>query len=347
MSLKEQTRQLWKQCFDDSEAFIDLYFGRRYSDAINHVRQVDGQVVAALQAVPYDMTFGAGYVVPVAYVSGACTHPDHRCRGEMHRLLAETHRSLYAQGKWFSTLIPANEGLFGYYARSGYAACFHRTVENVVINRGDTPVDNSERILEISSIELLKSFDEPVGYFINEQLLQRPCCIQHTVDDLQVVCHDIWLDGGCCLRIERERTLVGLAFCVPLEDAVWKVKELVLAEGVDCIAALRQIARHCGASRLTAGLPPCPTRQQKIGMARVLRVGEALHRYACLYPSCRRTLQVTGDVDIPENNGYYRLQEGDCHCGFEASATYEVLTISELTAWLLEGLSPTMSLMLD
>lgn len=57
MSIKAQVRQLWKTCFDDDDAFIDLYFRLRYTDKINKVIEEDGKVISALQMIPYPMTF--------------------------------------------------------------------------------------------------------------------------------------------------------------------------------------------------------------------------------------------------------------------------------------------------
>ena len=58
MSIKEQVRQLWKQCFSDSDEFIELYFRMRYTDELNSYIESDGKVVAALQRLPYPMTCG-------------------------------------------------------------------------------------------------------------------------------------------------------------------------------------------------------------------------------------------------------------------------------------------------
>ena len=33
--IKEQVKSLWKLCFDDSEAFIELYFRLRYNNEVN------------------------------------------------------------------------------------------------------------------------------------------------------------------------------------------------------------------------------------------------------------------------------------------------------------------------
>lgn len=123
MSVKEQVRQLWETCFNDDEAFVDLYFRLRYTDQINKAIIEDGKVISALQMISYPMTF-CGRTVAASYISGACTHPDYRVRGAMRRLLEETHRSMFDEGIMFSTLIPAEDWLKGYYARSGYATCF-------------------------------------------------------------------------------------------------------------------------------------------------------------------------------------------------------------------------------
>lgn len=95
MSVKEQVRMLWATCFHDSEAFMDLYFGCRYADSLNEYMESDGKVIAALQRVPYWLTY-EGMNVPVAYVSGACTHPTYREQGVMRKLLAQAHQSMFS-----------------------------------------------------------------------------------------------------------------------------------------------------------------------------------------------------------------------------------------------------------
>ena len=124
MNAKEEVRALWKLCFEDSEEFMDLYFNMRYRDEVNRCVRENGKMVAALQTLPYTMTL-CGTTVRASYVSGACTHPDWRGQGVMRHLLDETHRRMYADGVVLSLLIPAEEWLFQYYARSGYVPTFH------------------------------------------------------------------------------------------------------------------------------------------------------------------------------------------------------------------------------
>ena len=64
-----QTRELWRTCFSDSEAFMDLYFSRKYTAESNVFITRGDQVVAALQAFVYPMNF-YGTVVRAGYLSG-------------------------------------------------------------------------------------------------------------------------------------------------------------------------------------------------------------------------------------------------------------------------------------
>ena len=82
MNKKQQVKDLWRTCFGDSEAFIDLYFDRVYQDDNTLTIERNGQIVSALQMLPYTMTY-FGTEISVAYISGACTVPEQRGQGLM------------------------------------------------------------------------------------------------------------------------------------------------------------------------------------------------------------------------------------------------------------------------
>ena len=95
--IKEQVKSLWKLCFDDSEAFIELYFRLRYNNEVNLAIQSGEEVIAALQMLPYPMTF-CNKIVPTSYISGACTHPDYRAKGVMRELLSQSFARMLRNG---------------------------------------------------------------------------------------------------------------------------------------------------------------------------------------------------------------------------------------------------------
>ena len=55
--IKQQTRELWRTCFNHSEEFMDIYFDEKYTDEANLTIRHDGRVVAATQLLPYRFTF--------------------------------------------------------------------------------------------------------------------------------------------------------------------------------------------------------------------------------------------------------------------------------------------------
>lgn len=344
MSVKEQVRQLWETCFNDDEAFVDLYFRLRYTDQINKAIIEDGKVISALQMIPYPMTF-CGRTVATSYISGACTHPDYRARGAMRRLLEETHRSMFDEGIMFSTLIPAEDWLKGYYARSGYATCFRYGVLKKVINSYEQPVNNSVSYLKMSKIDLLKNPEKTIYPYFNEQMNRRSCCIQHTFDDFHVVLSDLVLSKGDVWTIYKGDVLSGLIFCLMQENTL-SVKEILLSDEADLTVVLHQLAAFYQAENMTCILP-FAAEMHELGMARIINVPACLELYAAVYQGEELCIHLQGDEVIGENNGYYTVSSGKMIQGYQMGKEYVCVTISELTALVLKDLHPYMSLMLD
>ena len=118
--IKEETRELWKQVFNDSEKFMDLYFNRVYQPKYNVTCQINRHVVAALQTLPYTLLYH-GSEVKTAYISGVSTHPDFRQQGVADNLMRQAHFDLFYKEVVFATLIPAEKWLYEWYGRCGYA----------------------------------------------------------------------------------------------------------------------------------------------------------------------------------------------------------------------------------
>ena len=340
MSIKEQVRQLWKQCFNDSEAFIDLYFRMRYTDNINSYIEEDGKVVAALQRIPYPMTYG-GNVLSVGYISGACTHPAYRNRGIMKRLLAEAHRKMYEEGKVLSTLIPAEEGLKGYYARSGYALCFQQ--ERKLLTASMLPVHNFCFSLEMNELELSAKTIRDVFPFFDSCQREVRCGLLHTAEDLQVILADLKLSGGRLWGGYCNGKLEVLGFCL-MQDEKLCVKELLTKSEEAELAMLVHLFRHYQVETLSL-VVPAETDSYDLGMARILNAEVMLSCFATSHQGVY--IQVEGDEAIPENNGFYNLENGLCVRGYREDKSYQLLSIEELSRFVFAGQHPYMNLMLD
>ncbi len=120
--IDKETRALWKLVFNDPEPFIELYFGRVYKSEYNYTCQIGRHVVAALQALPYTLLYH-GREVPTAYMSGVSVHPDWRKQDVGNNLMRQAHFAIYHKGVVLATLIPAEQWLYGWYRKCGYAEC--------------------------------------------------------------------------------------------------------------------------------------------------------------------------------------------------------------------------------
>lgn len=343
MEMKEQVKALWKLCFPaDSDEFVDLYFRMRYTDGINSAVVQEGRVIAALQRIPYPMTF-AGDVVQTAYISGACTHPDFRGKGVMRSLLAEAHRRMYREGVVLSTLIPAEESLRAYYDRSGYALCFQQDEK---LSTGECSfVDKSGSALRFSEIDSDKFLSDDVWRFFYEQQMKRPCALLHTREDMQAVLADWIMSGGQVWAAFSAETPVGVAFCLP-SDEVLQIRELLASDPQTENQLEVFLLRHYGADRLLRRFPSGGNGEFR-GMARVIHVQPLLALWSRLHPQSLN-IRVTGDDTFPENNGDFRVEEGSC-CRIQAVVPNvdRVYDIRQLPAFLFAGQHPFMNLMMD
>lgn len=328
---------MWKLCFRDSDDFMDLYFTMRYREEINRAIVEEGRIVSALQAIPYPMKY-CGHLIETAYISGACTHPDFRKRGAMRRLLRETHRRMHEEGVWLSTLIPAEDWLRGYYARSGYAVCFYYEEDSLslsLLKGWDAEVE----------VEICREAEKDTYPCFRRMMWQRSDGILHTQEDYGIILADLRREGGLVFAARRKGEMTGLAFCVK-ENGMPVVKEMLYDAPEVRDGLCRKILSAYGTERLTY-VHAADASASPLGMARVISVRKMLALYAAAHPEETFCCRVEGDEAIPENNGYYALRQGELAEGRLPGEKYERHTIETLTRKFVAAEPLCMSLMLN
>ena len=137
-----KTRALWCQVFGDSEAEVDAFY-RAFPKCRAVVAENDaGEIVCVVHALPQTLVHPGG-TLPVSYLSAIATRPDYRGQGLASTLTGCCEALLERLGYALAVLTPAEEALFGFYARLGYAP---------VITRNHTPFSGGR---EISAAEYL------------------------------------------------------------------------------------------------------------------------------------------------------------------------------------------------
>ncbi len=337
--MREKVKNLWKLCFNDSDEFTEMYFRLRYSNDVNIAIQSGEEVIAALQILPYPMTFGEKEI-KTGYVSGACTHPDYRNRGAMRELLSQAFARMQHNDMAISTLIPAEPWLFGYYADAGYAPVF---------KYAPTAFTASEKAVPNETVVLkrIDGYQEEAYRYLDRKLRERPYCILHTEADFRVILSDLQLSKGRIYTLNQDDRIQALAIIYPT-DSGWLAGETVAETPGMRSLLLQRICEQLNIASLQMLTPPAAERgSQVLGMARIINAKTLLQLYAAAHPEQEMSIALT-DHQISANNGYYYLSNGKCmNSAKRLPGSHLALTIGELAEKILSPLHPYMSLMLN
>ena len=346
MRMRFETRHLWERSFADPRTFIDLYFREKYRKERNETIVRDGRIVAALQKLPYPMTY-AGRMLPASYISGACTDEQYRRRGLMAELIAkalreERERMEEGCGAVLSFLIPATAELGGYYAKFGYTPCFRfgwKTFAAAHHTEGDSTLTSTQVLSQKNDVDGAEHL-----IYLRQKMQERPLCVQHPLSDLRAVVDDMHMAGDTMWEARRGDLLVGVAICRAEADGVL-LRECLYDDEEARDAMVAAIAAHHGKDEVDV-LDTTGSEGEYFGMARIVHAGEMLKAYAQLHPEKRCVLSVTDEL-MPENNGCYHIYNGVCERMEEPCAEVEALTIAQLAHRVLAEENPLMSLMMN
>lgn len=338
--MREKVKKLWKLCFDDSEDFIDMYFRLRYNNDANIAIQSGEEVIAALQMLPYPMTFGKEEI-NTAYISGACTHPDYRNRGVMHELLSQAFTQMLHNNVAVSTLIPAKPWLFDYYARAGYAPIFN-------YGRSTFIASGASVLPKAAVLKATNEYKKEVYEYLNRKLKERACCILHTEEDFRIILSDLRLSHGHIYTLNYGGSIVALAVAYPADKSNWYIAELVSDTPEMSSLLLLRICERINMPSIRVLTPPEAGQSvHPLGMARIINARMILQLYAAIHPELELNISLT-DEQLSTNNGYYYLSNGKCtNSAKRLLRSHLALTIGELTEKIFAPSSPYMSLMLN
>lgn len=297
---KQQIIDLWRISFNDTEEFMRLYFDRIYNEENALVIEKDGQVVSALQMIPYTMTW-CGTEISIAYISGACTLPSMRGQGLMRQLIQEAFEEMKRRDIAITALIPADPWLFDYYKGLGYTETFYYTEETYI--RPDQTVWEPNLTVvppEVPSTDLL------YAYF-NRKLRERPNCVLHTQDDFITILRDMQLEDGQVLTaLDDKEQPVGMVFLFPsdedcaipdAEKAVY-IKELLYDTDSIANLLLQEATLQHNVKKAKYRIPPSTPDTLPLGMARVIDTHRLIHHWASWHRHSPVSVKEMEEMDI-------------------------------------------------
>lgn len=307
LEVLQQTRHLWKSCFGDSEAFMDIYFSKKFTPTSNITRQVGRQVVAAAQVFPYTLCLN-GERVSAGYISGLATLPEHRGQGHAAQILHEAHRRLSDAGALFSFLIPGNEDLRSHYRKSRNGA-----YETVAYRRETTFNICKTTTEDIICTPMKENGSEMYDFYV-QQLSEETAALLPSASDFSAAIEVCRWELGEIWLAHRNGKIVGWMMVVPEGENCQVVRDIRATDPATTAALLRQCSTAMSETTNVVwqqAVPSTTSQARPYAMARVVNVPLFLRTMGQKHLPSGTIIEVADDEAIPENNGRYVVAHGE------------------------------------
>lgn len=248
-------KALWARCFGDETDYIDRFFEDLFLPEHMVVCADNATPVSMVAFLPCTLRTPAGDA-PCAYLYAMATHPQYQGRGLGQQLLRYAYDYARQSRGWVGlTLVPADAGLFRFYAKTDYQTAF--SYQSVSWN--GAPAPHPVSVSPISPEEYRR---------VRELLLAGRVHLDHSLPFLTHLNREVRRTGGGLFRLDLPGGAPGCAVAERGEDGVWQIKELLAPKPLHQ-QALAALARHLGAGSLTARTPvDNPDQARAFGMAR-------------------------------------------------------------------------------
>lgn len=134
-------KSLWKECFGDSEEYIQFFFSNHNVEKETLIYTIESKVVGMLNLLPATIKMADGYK-PIRYVYAVGTLKNYRGRGIARDLLNYANQELSKIGVT-TVLVPASQTLFDYYKKQGYQTIFYMSEKQQDLSENSSLVSAS------------------------------------------------------------------------------------------------------------------------------------------------------------------------------------------------------------
>lgn len=121
--------EIWRTTFGDSDDFIALYSRTTFDPRRTHLLTAldQSRALSHVQYLPYLMRYRDQWW-RAGYISGAATESDQRGKGLVQHLMRASHQQMWREGCLCAFLIPAEEWLYQFYRKMGYATLYGKRI---------------------------------------------------------------------------------------------------------------------------------------------------------------------------------------------------------------------------
>lgn len=124
MNLKEQAVNLYLSGFPEDDMEFAKDFTERFFDSSATYVAEDGKLISMLYMFDCEL-FTNEEKLPISYVYAVVTHPEHRGKGYMKKLMDKAKEKAKEKGKAALIIKPSNDGLYSFYEKLGFKTTFY------------------------------------------------------------------------------------------------------------------------------------------------------------------------------------------------------------------------------
>lgn len=334
--LQESLWKIWKDIFQDSDEYIDLFFKDKYRSDRVYLACQDDKIASCVHSVPYKFNL-LGHVVKSSYTTAGATLPEYRGQGVYFELFDYCLNQMANQNITLTTLIVQDDYLFDYYDKLGYSSIFRKSY---------TDLHPSNIDVKIEAFDI----DQVYAYYKSHLLSESFISIQSKGDLITILKFLSLYDGVIFVAYDSNKNIVAIAF-VSQDGEKILVQELICDNETAKKNIINQICSKYGVDAVTISSSSTDMYSKAYGMARVLRLREFLDIYATKYNTLNLTISVTDSI-ISANSGTYTIRNGNCSYSEDINEPISINKVMPLLVYEIDSqcgikINPAISLMLE
>jgi len=129
---REAVASIWRECFGDEGYYIDFFLNNLFKSERCLIYDYEGTPAAMLHLLPINLIDQAA-TFKTQYIYAAATLPAFQRRGLMAKLIDFAVVYGIEKGFKFTSLLPANQSLYGYYEKCGFKSAFY--IKRTILTR--------------------------------------------------------------------------------------------------------------------------------------------------------------------------------------------------------------------
>ena len=179
-------KEIWRECFDDSEEGINYYFDNKFTEENALIWEENNIPVSMLMLLPA-VVYYKSKRYDIKYIYAVSTLKKYRNKGFSSKLLE------YANTMYETVLVPAEEKLFNFYKNKGYDLGFY-------VKRAEFDIEDIENVIIRNKI-IIKDITYQEYKDIRDNIFLKDGYIMWSFDDIKYAIEQNKIYGGKVCKI--------------------------------------------------------------------------------------------------------------------------------------------------